>query len=620
MGTTEQKTVKDGTYATALRALRPALVVAALFSAVINVLMLTGSIYMLQVYDRVLGSGSVPTLVGLFTIVAALYAFLAYYDYLRSRLLGRAAMRLDRLVSGHAFRSWLRDGHGMDSKAGDSQHLRDLETVRSFMASPAIHGVFDLPWMPLYLAVLFIIHAWLGWLTIAGALVVLALALVNRVVTHGAIARAAALDATERRFAERCRELSLGLLPMGMEDSLARRWDRLHVASLAGTQRGSDPSEALAATSRSFRMLLQSGILTMGAYLVLGGEISAGMIIASSILSGRALAPLDQVIGQWRSIGRASEAHRRLKAMPDAEAAVADRIDLPRPTGLIAVNRLGKYGSARAIGGERARILNNVSFTLQPGDALGVIGNSAAGKSTLARLLVGAWTADTGDIRFDGATLDQWDPKRLGEAIGYLPQQVELLPGTVRDNIARFDVEAEDAEVMEAARLAGVHDMILSLPDGYATRVGDFSTPLSGGQIQRLGLARALFRKPAILVLDEPNSNLDATGDAALTRAIATMREAGSTVVVMAHRPSALAAVNKVMILQAGNVVSFGEKDAVLGGAIAEAAPRPAIANDRDDDAAEDRALPAASGPAPGLRLVATARGGLRPATAWRAR
>jgi len=555
-------------YRAAWASLRGPLAMAAFFSALVNILMLTGSLYMLEVYDRVLGSGSLPTLAGLFVIVTMMYAFLAYYDFLRARILSGIASRLDRTVGPTAFRAWLRGG--LDPKGADSQPLRELDHVRAFLSGPAVNGLFDLPWMPFYLAVLYLVHPWLLWLTIAGAGVIAIIAAVNRRVSAQAIARTSGFDLAERRFAERAQSLAGALLPMGMESALTSRWLGLHDATRTAARAGAGASEGLAASSRTFRMFLQSVTLTIGAWLVLRGEISGGMIIASTILAGRALAPLDQVIGHWRTIGRAGEAHRRLIAFFDAEAARdAAAIDLPAPTGRIEVADLTKHAPRRD-SGTSPPILSRVSFALDPGDGLGVIGNSAAGKSTLARLLVGAWEPDAGEVRFDGATRAQWQPDRLGRSIGYLPQSVDLLPGTVRDNIARFDPDATSEEVIEAAEMAGVHDMILSLPQGYATEVGGADSPLSGGQVQRIGLARALYGRPSIVVLDEPNSNLDADGDAALTKAVLGLRARGAAVVVMAHRPSALASVNKIMVLQTGMLVAFGPKEDVLG-------PSPAI-------------------------------------------
>lgn len=562
-------------YPAALRQIRPALGLAGLFSGVVGLLMLTGSIYMLQVYDRVLGSGSVPTLLGLFGLVVVLYGFLGLYDFLRARILGRAAMRLDQAMSGAVF------ARALDQQTPDgARGLRDLEQLRGFLSGPAVTGLLDAPWVPFYLAILFLVHPLLGWLTLAGAGVVAALAFAAGRLTRGPIRAAAGSDGAERSFTEEARRGAEAIHAMGMGEAVAQVWQGRHRATLAAHQQAAAPSEAISATSRAFRMLLQSAILTMGAYLVLGQEISAGMIVASSILSGRALAPVDQVIGQWRAIGAALGAHGRLHE----DFAVADpappRVALPAPRGEISVQGLTKFSPAQAGQklSDRTRMLTQVSFQLQAGDALGVIGHSACGKSTLARILAGVWTADAGELRFDGATPDQWARADLGRAIGYLPQQVVMLPGTIAQNIARFAADPQSDAVMAAARLAGVHEMILKLPQGYDTPLGGGSTPLSGGQMQRLGLARALYGDPNIVVLDEPNSNLDAAGDDALSEAIKALRTRGATVIVMAHRPSAIAAVNKVLLLKSGTVADFGTKQEVLrraqgGGAKAEPKP-----------------------------------------------
>ena len=565
----------DSSYRGALRAMVPALVCVLCFSAILNVLMLTGSVYMLQVYDRVLASGSVPTLVNLFIIVTVLYGFLGLYDFLRSRMLSRAALRLDQRTGSAAFADWIGTGVPGTAIRAVTPPLRDLEGVRGFLSGPTVPALFDLPFVPLYLAVLFMVHPWLGWLTVAGAAVTGGIALLNRALTQGPIRNAAAVEGTERDFTDKGRRNAETILAMGMQRAITARWQRLHDSALDGAQQGSDPSEMLAAISRAFRMLLQSAILTLGAYLVIQGQISGGMIIASSVLSGRALAPVDQLIGQWRSLGRAAAAHQRLLAGPFANhPEPAERrpapIALPDPTGQISVTKLTRLVQSGTQPGphskaDPAAILADISFDLLPGDGLGVIGNSACGKSTLARLLVGVSAPDRGEIRFDGATADQWDPVQLGRRIGYLAQVVDLLPGTIRDNIARFDPAASDTEVIAAARLTGVHEMILKLPQGYATLLGSADSQyLSGGQIQRIGLARAVYGMPTIVVLDEPNSNLDVAGDDALTRTITALRQAGSTVIVMAHRPSAIAAVNKLLILEAGTMRAFGDKEEVL--------------------------------------------------------
>ncbi|MDO5758903.1 MAG: type I secretion system permease/ATPase [Rhodobacterales bacterium] len=555
----------ENPYRRAIAAARPALGGVIALSAILNVLMLTGSIYMLQVYDRVLPGGSVPTLVVLFAIVIVLFAFLGFYDFLRARVLSRVALQIDDRLSGSAFRTWLRTGLPGDSRSADAQVMQDLDTIRGFLSGPVVAAMADVLFVPLFLAVLFLVHPWLGLLTIAGACIGGVLALINRAMTRGALAQSARLHIAERNFTDRSRRNAEAIEAMGMHGSVTAHWHGLRRAALAQSQAGSDPSEALAATSRAFRMLLQSAILTMGALLVIRGEISGGMIIASSVLSGRALAPVDQLIGQWRATGRAAAAHKRLLGTFDTLVPDPKRISLPDLTGQITVTGLTKLGSSQP-GKEPAKILSDISFSLESGDALGVVGNSASGKSTLARLLVGAGQGDSGEIRLDGATLDQWHPEKLGRQIGYLPQSLEMLPGTIRDNIARFDPEAKDAAVIEAATLTGIHDMILKLPDGYGTRLGDPQTPpvLSGGQMQRLGLARAIYGMPRLVVLDEPNANLDRAGDAALTRTIKALRAAGSSLIIMAHRPSVLAAVNKLMVLDAGHVKAFGDSATLL--------------------------------------------------------
>lgn len=562
-----QKTADTGpvlSYRAALRRIRPALGLAGLFSAAVGLLMLTGSLYMLQVYDRVLASGSVPTLLGLFGLVVVLYGFLGLYDFLRARVLGRAAMRLDQSLGETVFARTLDV-----RRQGASSGLRDLEMVRGFLSGPAVTGILDVPWVPFYLAILFVVHPWLGWLTLAGAMVVAVLAGLAQLFTRGPIRAASGHDAAEREFTEGARRGAEALHAMGMVGAVAQVWQTHHRATLGAHQHAAGPSEKISAASRAFRMLLQSAILTMGAYLVLQQEISAGMIVASSILSGRALAPVDQVIGQWRAMGHAMAAHRRLSEEFAEAAPRAQSVALPAPRGEITVKGLTKFAplppGVRA-SADRARMLTQVAFSLDAGDALGVIGHSASGKSSLARLLAGVWAPDAGEIRFDGATPDQWPRDALGRAIGYLPQEVVMVPGSIAENIARFDPDRKSEAVMAAAKLAGVHEMILTLAGGYETLVGGASTPLSGGQIQRLGLARALYGDPNIVVLDEPNSNLDAAGDEALAQAIRALRARKATVIVMAHRPSAIAAVNKVMVLKSGTVAQFGPKEEVLSG------------------------------------------------------
>lgn len=550
------------TYDAAMSQLKRTFVVVALFSAAVNILMLTGPMFMLQVYDRVLSSGSVATLQGLFVIVVVCYGFLALYDFLRTRLLSRASYRLDQQVGPEAYGIWMQSG--LSGSSDMSRPLNDLAVVRGFLPSPAMMGIFDVPWIPFYLGIVYIVHPWLGLLTLAGVCVVAIVALVNQLTTLEHHSKAMMMDSSESFFVEQARRNADAIIPLGMSKRITQRWSDMHREGLAVGQTGGDRAEGFTAFSKAFRLLLQSTLLGLGGYLALNQEISAGMIVAASIIAGRALAPVDQVIGQWRSIIRARDAHRRLRATFAAQTPPRRTIELPAPQGHLTVRGVTKFAPGQMRGGDRPPIVDGITFALEPGDAVGVIGPSASGKSTLARILVGAWTADSGEVRLDGATLDQWPADALGDHVGYLPQHLEMMSGTIRDNIARFDPQADDDKVLAAARLAGVHEMVLMLPDGYATELGFGALPLSGGQVQRLGLARAVYGTPRYVVLDEPNSNLDASGDEALSRAIMALREAGSTVIVMAHRPSAIAAVNKVLVMQNGRVAEFGDKNDVL--------------------------------------------------------
>ena len=589
-------------YKTALTKLRRSFVQAGLFSAGINLLMLAGPLYMLQIYDRVLSSGSVPTLIGLFAIIVVLYGFMGIYEFMRSRLLSRAAYHIDQLIGDVTFHQQLQDPENLPPGTGNS--LRDLEIIRSFLSGPAIRGLFDFPWIPIFLVAVFLIHPMLGFLTLAGAGVVVGVAWLNRWATSHTIAAGANLDAQERGFVELSRRSAEMIRALGMASVITRRWRDMHGASLEQAQKGGDRSDGFAAFSKAFRLLLQSMLLTAGAYLALNQQISAGMIVGVSILAGRALAPVDQVIGQWRSIGRAAEAHKRLKEALDQMPAEKPRVGLPAPTGAISLKDVSKLMPGQAgtgkSGSGRGRILSQVSFDLEPGQVLGVIGNSAAGKSSLARVLVGVWRPDAGEIRLDGATFDQWDPDELGRHIGYLPQHVEMLPGTIAENIARFDPEADENQIFLAARAAGVHEMILGMPDGYATRIGGADQPLSGGQVQRIGLARAVFRLPQIVVLDEPNAHLDADGDETLTGTIRFLRKKGCTVIVMAHRPSVIAEADKVLILHQGMVARFGAREEIFQQAVQSVPPSPSSAPETPLAAQKaSRVIPRRAGRAP---------------------
>jgi len=534
----------------------------ALFSCAINILMLTGPLFMLQVYDRVLTSRSVPTLVALFALVAGLYLCLGLFDFLRSRVLSRIGYRLDVDLMAIAKKTWIFSG--LSAGRTTARPLMDLSTIRQFMVSNGLPALFDLPWIPVYLAIVYFLHVYLGLLATAGAVTVITATVIGELITKKPIAEASGWELRDTNFAERSNRNAEAIIAMGMVSNITNYWQQIRHKALGNAQIAGGRSESITAFTKAVRMLVQSSILALGAYLAIFQEISPGVMIAASILAGRALAPVDAAVGNWKNFVRARQAYGRLKALLGGAAGdIQPPIELPKPKGRIEVANAVKLPSTQAAG-EAKPILNGINFKLEPGDALGVIGPSASGKSSLARLLVGLWMPDRGSMRFDDATFDQWDRDKVGRHIGYLPQSVELMAGTVSQNIARFDPEAKDEDIVAAAQLAGVHDLILRLPNGYGTDLASGEVVLSGGQSQRIALARVVYGMPSLVVLDEPNAHLDVEGDAALTKAITELRQAGSCVVVMAHRPSAIAAVNKVLMLRDGNQMDFGDKSEVL--------------------------------------------------------
>ena len=546
------------------KAARFGFLAALLLSLAINLLMLTSPLFMLQVYDRVLSSRSVPTLVALFVLIVVLYSGMAVFEFLRTRVLSRIAHGVDAKVAPELFQHWLQKSAGGLSPG--YRPLSDLSALRSFLSSPYLTAFFDLPWSPIYLFVIFVLHPYLGYLSIAGALVVAVLALLNEWATGRTMGEASQLEITENRFSDEAQRNADSVLSMGMSLNAAKAWMKQRVESLAKAQAAGERAEVFAAASKVFRMFLQSAMLALAAYLVIQQQLSPGAIIAASILSGKALGPIDQLIGGWKQIRRARLANKRLNdylAQPlpmNLEPPVA----LPKPTGQLGLNQVSKYAPNARTSGNARMILQGMTFDLQPGDGLGVIGPSASGKTTLARLLVGLWMPDQGHLRIDGATYQQWGREHIGPHVGYLPQSFEFMPGSIAQNISRFEPDAKDEDVVAAAQLAGVHQMILGFPQGYATIVDAAISPLTGGQRQRIALARAVYRSPRLVVLDEPNSNLDVEGDEALSHAIAALRAQGSVVIVMAHRPSAISAVDKILMLKDGRMTDFGLKQDVV--------------------------------------------------------
>lgn len=544
---------------TALRSCRSGIVAAGFISGAVNILYLSGSFFMLQVYDRVLPSRSLPTLVGLLVLVLALYTFQGALDAIRARILSRIGSALDQALSQRMLDLAVR-GPLKGMPAGDAlRPLRDLDAVRGFLGGSGPNALFDLPWIPVYLAVCTVFHPLIGLAGLAGTLVLVACTVATDRLTAPAARRAAEQGMLRLAMAETVRRNAEPLSAMGMQRSLEARWAETNRVYMAEQMRVSDVAGGFGAASKAFRAALQSGVLALGAFLVINGQATAGIIIAASILTARAMAPAEQAIAHWKGFVQARDGWRRLHVLCARVPVASEPPRLPAPCRTLSVESVSVAppGTPRAVAHE-------VALTVGAGHALGIIGPSASGKSSLARALVGVWPCLRGRICLDGAALDQWTSESLGPHIGYLPQEVELFPGTIAQNIARFRADASSDDIIEAAEAAGVHTLILGLPNGYATPIGEGGSGLSSGQRQRIGLARALFGKPFLVVLDEPNANLDSEGDLALTRAILGIRMRGGICVVVAHRPSALAAVDLVLVMADGTMKAFGPKDEVL--------------------------------------------------------
>lgn len=541
----------------ALRAARRTALQAGFFSLFVNILMLTGPLYMLQIYDRVISSHSYETLVVITILVVALFAAMAALDFARSALLARAAGAFEDTLKSLTFDLTM-DASRVGVTSAE-QPLRDLRQIRMFVASPALIAVFDAPWAPAFLAVVFLMHWLLGVVALIGLIALALLAVVNERLSRTANASASTLASEADRHANASIRNAAAADAMGMRATLRARYIKMSEEANNFLVSSTDSIGGLTAVSKAFRLFLQSAILGVGAYLAIRGEATPGVMIAASIIAGRALAPIEIVTSQWKNFALAAGAYRRLKLFIDKFPARTERTALPAPKGAIGVERLFCQPA-----GAKQPVLKNISFNLAPGEALGIVGPSAAGKSTLARALVGVENCISGVIRLDGANLAHWDQDALGKYIGYLPQEVELFAGTAAQNIARFRDDASSAEIIAAAEAAGAHQMIQSLPDGYDTEIGDRGARLSAGQRQRLGLARALFGDPVLVVLDEPNANLDADGDTALASAMHGLKARGATIITVAHRPSAITFVDKLLFLVGGEARAFGPRDEIL--------------------------------------------------------
>jgi ATP-binding cassette subfamily C exporter for protease/lipase len=542
----------------ALGRFRTAWLSVGLFSLVINLLLLVPSVYMLQVYDRVLPSRNETTLWMLTALVIGLYAFSAVLDYLRAMALSRVARQIDAALTWRTFEAAFRRGLTRPQAHG-TQPFADLGQLRQFFGGSALFAFFDAPWLPVYLAVIFLFSPWLGWLALGGSLLLVVLAVANEWLTRQPLALANQASLKAMQVAAGTVNHPEAVQAMGMLQALHRRWQPLHGEVVARQLAASDRANAIAALTRAVRLALQSLVLGVGALLVIDSQITPGMMIAASILVGRALQPVEQLIAVWRQWGTAREAWRRLRGLLAAAPERARPLDLPVPRGRLAVDRLSIVPP-----GSGEPVLQRVSFELEPGDVLGVLGPSGSGKSSLARALTGVWAPVDGTVRLDGAELDRYDLNKLGRHLGYLPQSIDLFEGSVAENIARFG-PVDAARVVQAATQAGVHELVLRLPQGYDTPLGDAGSGLSGGQKQRLALARALYGDPALVVLDEPNAFLDEAGEQALVQAVRRLSERGSTVVMVTHRGSTLNVANKLLVLRDGRVQLFGPKEQLLG-------------------------------------------------------
>lgn len=531
----------------------------AFFSGIINILMLTGAMFMLEVYDRVLPSGSVPTLVALAMLAGVLFGSQALLDVIRSRILVRVANSFNRSLGTRIFDTVLHRPLAARSNEDGQLSFRDLDQIRSFISGGGLLALFDLPWIPAYLVFCFALHFWIGITVSVGALILLALTLTTEFLTRRPAAEATLYATRRDAWTQACRRNAEAATAMAMKERLLARWEKFNFGFLNAQEQAHDISGGFGALSKALRMLLQSAVLAVGAYLVIYGQATAGIIIAGSILSARALAPVELAIANWRGFQAARQGAKRLNLALEDLPTQSLQLSLPRPSANLSVEN-----ASVSPPGASSSVIADVSFGISAGSALGIIGPSASGKSTLARALVGVWPVASGKICLDGAALKLWPPKTLGNNIGYLPQEVQLFDGSIAENISRFAPDAAAEDVIAAAKAAGVHEMILRFSGGYETRIGEGGVLLSAGQRQRLALARALYQDPFLVVLDEPNSNLDSEGEEALTRAISGIRARSGVAIVIAHRPNVLSAVDMLLVLAEGRAQAFGSKADVL--------------------------------------------------------
>lgn len=536
------------------------------FSIFTNLLMLTGPLFMLQIYDRVLGSRSVETLTALFILVAALFALYGLLEFARGRVMARVGARIQAALNPRVFGAALeRTALRIPSQSG-ANALQDLDSIRIFFTSPVLLALFDAPWTPLFIFAIFIFHPMLGWLAVVGGGLLILTALLNQIMTKHKVAEAQRLSFAAASLAKQTESGSELVWAQGMGPAMELRWRSIQDEAIGRSISANDWTGSFTAFTKMFRLFLQSAMLALGAWLVLQNEMTAGAMIAGSILLGRALAPIEQGLAQWPVVQRARTGWRNISKLLDTIPEREKPTQLPTPPAVLRAEGL----SVVLRQGDKP-VLQNIGFYITPGEALGIIGKSGSGKTTLARVLMGLIRPTAGEIRLGGATLDQYSPERLGELVGYLPQDVQLFEGTVAENIAHMSMLPNPNQVVAAAQKARVHDVILQLPDGYDTKIGATDALLSGGQKQRLALARAIYRNPIFLVLDEPNSALDADGSEALNAAVATMKAEEKSVIIMTHRPTAISTCDKLLVLEDGRMAAYGLRDEVINSMMSNA-------------------------------------------------